>query len=411
MLPAGNTRHEYRVTTQDPLGPAPRHPLPMKLMLLIPHVADGGAEKLLSQLSCGLRADELVVTVFERRVDYALGGRVISLDAPIHRGVIHRLTGLARRFMRFRKVLREEQPDVVLSFMGEANILNALLAPRPILTVHNHLSSLRRFSHSRMESWLSELLIRRLYPRGTVVTVSSAVRQDMIEVFKVPADRVTVIPNAIDPDEVRRLADEPVELPWKPGLPVILTAGRLTALKGQGHLIKAFARARRQTPCQLAILGAGELESELRETARQAGVESDTFFLGRQSNPWKFMARADVFVLPSLTEAFGLVLVEAMACGVPVISTDCPGAGRDILAPNLPPDASIDRAFFGDYGVLVPVGNEDELAAAILRFLNDKGVAKRYAESGPDRSREFSYPGFLERYQRLIESAAQSHPL
>jgi N-acetylgalactosamine-N,N'-diacetylbacillosaminyl-diphospho-undecaprenol 4-alpha-N-acetylgalactosaminyltransferase len=383
----------------------------MKLMFLIPHAADGGAEKLLSQLSIGLRADDTVVTVFEKRIQYPLGGRLISLDSPIRRGVIHRLTGLARRFFRFRQVLKKEKPDVVVSFMGEANILNALLSKRPILTVHNHLSSLGPFVRGRFETKFSELLVKTLYRRATVVAVSRAVRQEMIDVFGVPAARVAVIANAINPEEVKQLTTESADLPWKPGVPVILTAGRLTAQKGQWHLIAAFAKARREVPCQLAILGAGELEATLRETAQKQGVENDTYFLGRQTNPWKFMAKADVFVLPSLTEGFGLVLLEAMACGLPVISTDCPGAGRDILAPNLAADSRVDRAMYSDYGVLVPVGDEEQMAAAILRLLKERDLSKRYVEAGSKRVLDFNYPEFLERYRRLIESTLASHPL
>jgi N-acetylgalactosamine-N,N'-diacetylbacillosaminyl-diphospho-undecaprenol 4-alpha-N-acetylgalactosaminyltransferase len=340
-----------------------------------------------------------------------LGGRLISLDSPIRRGVIHRLTGLARRFFRFRQVLKKEKPDVVVSFMGEANILNALLSKRPILTVHNHLSSLGPFVRGRFETKFSELLVKTLYRRATVVAVSRAVRQEMIDVFGVPAARVAVIANAINPEEVKQLTTESADLPWKPGVPVILTAGRLTAQKGQWHLIAAFAKARREVPCQLAILGAGELEATLRETAQKQGVENDTYFLGRQTNPWKFMAKADVFVLPSLTEGFGLVLLEAMACGLPVISTDCPGAGRDILAPNLAADSRVDRAMYSDYGVLVPVGDEEQMAAAILRLLKERDLSKRYVEAGSKRVLDFNYPEFLERYRRLIESTLASHPL
>jgi glycosyltransferase involved in cell wall biosynthesis len=383
----------------------------MKLMFLIPHVADGGAEKLLSQLSLGLRAEETIVTVFEKRIQYPLGGRLISLESPIRRGVLHRLTGLATRFLRFWRVLHEEKPDVVVSFMGEANILNAVLAKRPILTVHNHLSSLGRFVRGRSETKLSEFLVKAIYRRATVVAVSSAVRREMTDVFGVPQERVTVIANAINPAEVQKLAAEPVELPWKPGVPVIITAGRLTAQKGQWHLIEAFARVRRKTPCQLAILGAGELESRLRETAKSAGVESDTYFLGRQLNPWKYMSKANVFVLPSLTEGFGLVLLEAMACGLPVITTDCPGAGRDILAPSLEAGFVIDREFYGDFGTLVPVADEEAMATAILRFLEDRAVAGQYIESGLKRVLDFNYSKFIESYQRLIESTIRSHPL
>jgi glycosyltransferase involved in cell wall biosynthesis len=384
----------------------------MKLMLFIPHAADGGAEKLLSQLSIGLQAGEKVVTVFEKRIDYPLGGRLISLDSPIRRGILNRVAGLATRILRFRKILKQEKPDVVVSFMGEANILNALLSKRPILTVHNHLSSLERFGRRGLERKLGDLLVSTLYRRAsTVVAVSSAVRDDVVEVFGVPADHVKVISNAINAEEVRKLAAEPANVPWKPGVPVIITAGRLTALKGQWHLIDAFEKVRRRIPCQLAILGAGELEQQLRDTAKKLGVEDDTYFLGWQANPWKFLSKANVFVLPSLTEGFGLALLEAMACGLPVVATDCSGAIRDILAPSLSGEPEIDDVTYADYGVLTPRGDNDRLATAIRRILSEPSLSARYVDLGSRRALDFNYPELLERYQQLIDSTCQSHPL
>src|SRR5262245_40453025 len=113
----------------------------MKVMLVIPHVSGGGGEKVLSDLSCHIRA-EIVVVVFEEKFSYPIKGRVITLEAPINRASpVSRAFGFLRRVRLFRRALRKEQPDVVLSFMGEANFLNALISPRPILSVHTHMSS------------------------------------------------------------------------------------------------------------------------------------------------------------------------------------------------------------------------------------------------------------------------------
>jgi len=376
----------------------------MKLMFLIPHVANGGAEKILSELVMGVKADEIVVVVFEKRIDYPIRGKLISLDLPIRPGVLHRLAGLVRRMYRFRKVLGAERPDVVVSFMGEANILNVLLSARPIVTVHNHLSSLGKFARGPIETFFSEFLVGVLYRRATVVAVSNVVKREMVERFQVPARQVVVIPNAIDSHNVQAKAAEPLDCPWNSNLPVIATAGRLTRQKGQWRLIHAFAEVRKQIPCQLAILGVGELEGELKRLTREAGVEKDVFFLGWQANPWKFMARSQIFVLPSLTEGFGLVLLEAMACGLPVISTDCPGAARDILALALAEDAVVNGPEYGEYGVLVPVESAPVLAEAILHLLRDKDAAQRYTKAGLKRIEDFDYPLFLSRYQQVIES-------
>jgi glycosyltransferase involved in cell wall biosynthesis len=377
----------------------------MKLMLVIPHVSDGGGEKVLSELSSGIGTDDVVVVVFEEKFSHPFKGRLISLNLPIDRkSFLSRARGFIGRVLLFRRILQQERPDAVVSFMGEANLINALLSARPIVTVHNHLSTTSKM-RGGLQAFASEMLIRMLYRRATVVAVSEAVKQDLVDKFGVPERQVVVIPNSVDSRQIREMAAETVACPWDSGLPVIITAGRLTKEKGQWHLIRAFAEVRKKLPCQLAILGAGELESYLKLLAAELGIGKDVYFLGWQSNPFKFMARANLFVLPSLTEGFGLALVEAMACGLPVISTDCPGGSKEIIAP---PSG-------GEYGVLVPAFDDKMysgrdpttsaevlLAETMLGLLQNSEMRKRYVNAGLSRINDFDRAIFLQSYQRLL---------
>jgi glycosyltransferase involved in cell wall biosynthesis len=376
----------------------------MKVMLVIPHVSGGGGEKVLSDLACNLRA-EIVVVVFEERFTYPIKGKLISLHAPIRRtSLFSRASGFVRRIFLFRRALRAEQPDAVLSFMGEANFINALVSRRPVLTVHTHLSSIAA-TRGRMEAVVVNFLTRRLYKKASVVAVSQGVKRDLVDNFGIPAGRVMVIPNAVDLASIADLSREEVLCPWNPDFPVIITTGRMTAVKAQWHLIRAFAQVRKTRACQLAILGAGELESYLKTLAAGLGIAADVYFLGWQANPFKFLARADVFVLPSMTESFGLALVEAMACGLAVIATDCPGGSREIVV----------GGEAGPCGVLVPVPDgtmygaadpiteqERELALQIANMLADEKARERYIKAGAARAREFDRAGFLEKYERLL---------
>src|SRR5438477_5555120 len=151
----------------------------MKVIFLIPHVSDGGAEKIASELSFMLGVDEILLVVFEQRQGYTFQGRLISMDLPIERrSVFARVAGFIRRVYRFKRILRQERPDCVISFMGEANFINALVSRRPILTVHNHLSSLG-FLRGRFELLIFNLLVKTLYRLATIVAVSEAVRDDL----------------------------------------------------------------------------------------------------------------------------------------------------------------------------------------------------------------------------------------
>jgi glycosyltransferase involved in cell wall biosynthesis len=371
----------------------------MKIMLVIPHVSDGGGEKVFSELACNL-SGEIVVVVFEEKFSYPIKGKVISLNAPIDRASpASRALGFVRRILRFRRTLRQQRPDVVLSFMGEANFINALLSHRPVLSVHTYLSAIARTRKS-FEAFVVSRLTRWLYRRAVVVAVSEEVKRDLVEEFRVPPHRVVVIPNAVDIAKVERLAREPADCPWNNEQPVVITAGRLTEVKGQSYLIRAFAAVRKTRSCQLVVMGAGELEDSLKKLVADLRIQTDVFFLGWQPNPFKFMAKADIFVLPSITEAFGLALVEAMVCGLPVIASDCPGGSRELVMGGAD----------GPSGVLVPAADERSLADELVRMLDDRKERERYIKAGRARGRAYDISIFVEKYQRLLETVGGHRP-
>jgi glycosyltransferase involved in cell wall biosynthesis len=163
--------------------------------------------------------------------------------------------------------------------------------------------------------------------------------------------------------ELQQKVREHFEHPWfGPGLPaVILSVGRLTSQKDFCTLIKAFAKVRQTNPSRLLILGDGEDRSALETLVDQLGLREDVSLPGFVANPYPYMTRADVFVLSSRWEGLPGVLIEALYCGAPLVSTDCPSGPREILAD-------------GKYGKLVPVGNMDRLAQAIEATLNSKKV-------------------------------------
>jgi len=382
----------------------------MKTMLLIPHVAGGGGERVFAELARHLEG-EVVIAVFEKRFTYSFARRVVSLEAPIARGsILRRARGVLTRVLRFRRLLRAENPDVVLSFMGEANLLNALLSPNPVLTVHNHLSSTSRM-RSSWESSVVNLLVRRLYRRATVVAVSEAVRQDLLDAYGLREDRVVVIHNAIDVSAVRQASQRDFEPPWNESLPVVVTVGRLAWEKGHWHLVRAFSEIRSRHHCQLVIVGSGDLDAPLRQLCGDLGIDTDTYFLGWKENPFAIVARSTVFVLPSLTEGFGLALLEAMACGIPVIATDCPGGVREVVAPStgrmcglLVPQLD---GVMHDAGVPLTRA-ELELSEVIERVIGDESLRGNLAEAGEARVRECSYETVARSYRELLQATANS---
>jgi glycosyltransferase involved in cell wall biosynthesis len=225
-------------------------------------------------------------------------------------------------------------------------------------------------------------LIRRCFPMAdAIVAVSEGVAVDLAAHACIPRERIAIIFNPVVSSAMICQAAEPVEHPWFfPGAPpVVLGVGRLTAQKDFPTLIRAFAHVRAQRPARLVILGNGkpEINAELRALATSLGCAADVDLPGFVLNPFAYMARAGVFALSSAWEGFGNVLVEALACGCPVVSTDCPSGPAEIL------DG-------GRYGALVPVGDDAAMAEALLATLahppKRAALAARGAEFSVDRA-------------------------
>jgi glycosyltransferase involved in cell wall biosynthesis len=228
-----------------------------------------------------------------------------------------------------------------------------------------------------------------------VLAPSYGLAQELAQVFRLPPAQVVTIPNPVDLEEVRVLASEPVpELEDLGGRPIVLTVGRLSLQKNHILLLRAFRRVRQEVDAALVLVGAGELEGDLRRLAEELGIAPWVRFLGWQPNPFRFMRRADLFVLSSDYEGFGNVLVEAMACGCPVISTDCPYGPVEILGG-------------GRYGILVPVGDEEGLARGMVQVLQDSALRQRLREGGQLRAQEFDVRIIARQYEELFRSVAR----
>jgi len=270
------------------------------------------------------------------------------------------------------------------------NRVKAILIEHNTFSVHEGRNPYKRF------------LAGRLYARADrLVGVSQGVSRDLAATFPQVAPLTTTIYNCLltPPEKLQTLAREPVDHPWflDRDRPVFLNVGELFPRKGQDILLRAFALVRQTLPARLVIVGTliEPTHSALRQLAAALGIADEVAFLGYQSNPFKYLARADAFVLSSREEGFGLVLVEAMACGCPVIATNCPYGPDEIIVPE-------------DSGLLVPVDDPPAMAAAMLRMLQDRELAARCRQGGSVRLRLFDRQRFIQRYEQTIEAVVQS---
>lgn len=312
--------------------------------------------------------------------------RVVDLGAT---RVITSLPGLVR-------YLRRERPWAMLSALSHANVVAvwarqlARVSTRLVVSERNAISAALGGIRLRREGWMPWFM-RISYPHAeAVVAVSKGVADDLARIIGLPRGRIDVVYNPIDAGQVQRRSLEPVGHPWfrvgEP--PVILGVGRLTMQKDYPTLIRAFARLREKREARLVILGEGELRGALQELIADLGLSESIALPGFVDNPFAWMRAADLFVLSSAWEGLPGVLIQAMACGTRVVSTDCPSGPAEILEN-------------GQWGRLVPVGDVEALVQAMGASLDDPAppdVVRRVA----DFSIEKAVEGYLQALQVTI---------
>ena len=299
------------------------------------------------------------------------------------------------------KYLKKNKPIVMLSFMEVNNILAivsrilAFVKVKVIITVHAVLTQEKR--HSENHNYKTSIsLVRYLYPLADgIVGVSQGVVDDLVSMFGISKYQCKTIYNPVDFIEGEVCQSN--SLPFivnRSSKPLILGVGTLKESKDFQNLIRAFHFVRKEKDSQLCILGEGEERSNLEKLIKNLGLENDISLPGAVNDPFPYMEQADVFVLSSIWESFGLVLIEAMMTGTPVVSTDCPIGPAEILQDGL-------------YGKITPIKNPKKLAQAIVKTLDypiDSTILKK-------RANDFSIEKIIPKYINYIKTVCRKSTL
>jgi glycosyltransferase involved in cell wall biosynthesis len=310
-------------------------------------------------------------------------------------------TKIAPEILRLRSLqhyMENGRPDVILSALTYANLV-AIWAKHksgsrvPVIVSERIALSTYCAAPSNFRKWRWRYLpevVRRTYPGAdAVVTVSRGVAEDLITTIGLNKNSVTTIHNPVVDDNLRARARQTLDHPWfaPDAAPVILAVGRLTEQKDFATLLRAFAGVRAKREARLVILGEGRLREDLQDLANNLGIQADVAMPGFVENPFQYMARASVLVLSSQYEGLPGVLIQALACACPVVSTDCPGGSREILDD-------------GNIGALVEVGDANGMAQAVLAQMDHptpKDILLRRAE-------DFSVEGGVSNYLALLDA-------
>lgn len=332
-----------------------------RIAFFLPTLHGGGAERVVINLLEGLYEKDSSIYL-DLVLASAKGPYIKQIPKQVR--VIDLSAGrVIKSVIPLKKYLQEFKPFALVSQMSHANVI-AVIAKhlsqtetKLLLVEHNTLSS----DKSKLfRGKFVPFFMRLLYPYADeIIGVSQAVSRDLERQLNLQEGRVKTIYNPVVDDRLIVKANLPIKHSWfqQKDCPTILAVGRLTEQKDFATLVKAFAILRKEMIARLVILGEGELKDDLEKIVRELDISEDVSMPGFVDNPYQYMKNASVFVLSSRWEGLGNVLIEAMACGCPVVSTNCPSGPEEILVS-------------GKYGHLVPTRNPETLSKAILNVLD-----------------------------------------
>jgi len=350
-----------------------------RIAIFLPSLRGGGAERMMLNLAGGLADHGVLVDLILAQAE----GPYLT-DVPSNVRVIDlKSSRISLSLPALTRYLRNNTPSALLSALTHCNLI-AIFARflskcdcRLVISERNTLSVSSKNIRS-LRGYLIVRLARYFYPNSdALVAVSKGVADDVCDTMRFPEEKIHVIYNPVVTRELLKKQHEPLAHPWfSPGQPpVILSTGRLVKQKDFSTLIYAFSKLHAQRPLRLMILGDGEERRLLQELCSSLGVVEDVAFTGFVDNPYQYMVHADVFALSSRWEGLANVLIEALVCGCPVVSTDCPSGPREVLQG-------------GEYGQLVPVGDVEQLAISILKVLDSPPDREKQKHRGSEFSQE-----------------------
>ncbi|NOS90634.1 MAG: glycosyltransferase [Cyclobacteriaceae bacterium] len=365
-----------------------------KIVIVKSAMGQGGAERVASILLHYLDRTKYEVSLLLMKSE---GEYLKSLpaDVKVTSANVTSLWFFVPPILRF---IKKESPDVVFSIDGGTNIplaIASFLSPfrkwRSVLSERNILFPPGKSRAKRLTMVITKFLFYRF--ANQLTAVSEGVRKDMKKWLLVPEQKVRIVYNPMVEPSIAAQANETVDHPWfvtDRTIPVIVHAGRFVYQKDHTSLIQAFQLLNHTVPCRLFLLGEGPLMSSIQNMIRE-DLKDRVHFAGFDINPFKYFSKCDLFVLSSLHEGMPGVLIQAMACGAPSVSTNCPSG----------PDEIIDRP--GENGLLVPVKDSVALAAAMEQVLTNPSLALKLREQGLLAVQKFRVEEAISSYISAIE--------
>ena len=370
----------------------------MKILVVIPNLVMGGAERLTVYLLKYMdrKNFQLALCLFENKGELL---KEVPRDVQVFSLGKKNRWSFLNLIKQFNKIINAYKPDIVYTRMWYATTVVAFskvfFKKRYLIIANEEHNHKRDVSAVEKLGFFKKQFMNWAHKKASLVLVpSKGVKKELVESYLIKYERIKVVYNSVDFKMINdSLTSKKITFCQNANkeLPTIVAFGRLIKRKGFDDLLKAFRIIRREMKASLIVVGEGKERSNLQDLARKLFL-NEVIFTGFLENPYVVLSQADIFVLSSHWEGFGNVIIEAMACGVPVISTRC-SCGPDEIVTD------------GVNGLLVPVGDIEAMAEAILKLLEDKPLRKRLAEAGRRRAEDFRVEKMVAEYEKVFEGA------
>jgi N-acetylgalactosamine-N,N'-diacetylbacillosaminyl-diphospho-undecaprenol 4-alpha-N-acetylgalactosaminyltransferase len=380
----------------------------MRISILINSITAGGAERVVSLLLEELKNDfDIHLVLLSNVTEYTLpeGQKIFCLNQPVGGNGFLKLLKLPLLALRYKKYCRENNIEASLSFLKRANFINCLSKmmgskSRVIISERTYLTNYLAMIGGSGKA-ITSLLTKKLYPKADLIIANaSLIKKDLEENFNIRSG-ISVIYNPVNIPVIQQASGERVD----PGLFstfTFISVGGFRQEKNYGLLIDAFNRIK-DLDCNLLLLGKGEEENKLKTQVKRLGLESRIYFAGFDNNPYKYLAKASCFVLSSDFEGFPNSIQEALACKLPVISTDCRSGPREILAPGSDINKNLHTEIeIGQFGILVPVKSPGMLEKGMRLIYADSALRDKLSSGSFKRAMDFDLPGIALQYKNAI---------
>ena len=368
-----------------------------KLSLFIYSLAGGGAERVVSLLLQELpREFNLTLVLMNTTLEYPVPENIevkyLEKSKASENGIF-KLLKIPFLAYRYKQLCQKERIDISLSFMNRPNYINViakLLGMKSKVIISERAMPSLQYGYKNAQSFINKTLIGCLYPRAeSIIANSQGNARDLNVNFNISKEQIEVVYNPIDIQSVEMAGEETTEVSFSRF--TFVTVGRLDRGKNHKMLIDAF-KALDTTNAQLLIIGDGPLKDDLLKQIDRLNLNEKVFLLGKQTNPYKFLDKSDCFVFGSNHEGFPNVILEALASGLPVVSTDCQSGPREILAPNMD----------NEFGLLVPINDVDQMSRAMQRIMQGQDLSNQYKKKARIRARDFDKEKIIKNYIRII---------